>query len=277
MRQRPPFLRSGAPAAAPRTQRPRHGLRAWALCGALCGGLLTLALQAPARWLSAAVDQLSQGHVQLLLPRGTVWSGSANLVLTGGQGSQDRTALPGRLDWQLRPALLGLHAELRANCCTPQPLALRLGLGLGRVRLQLDDGASQWPAGLLGGLGTPWNTVQAQGQLQIDTHALALEWAAGRLRIDGQASLQAKDISSRLSTLQPMGSYQLDLDGGDAPTLALKTLDGSLRLSGQGRWVGARLHFEGAAEAAPEREAALNNLLNIIGRRQGARSIISLG
>jgi general secretion pathway protein N len=37
------------------------------------------------------------------------------------------------------------------------------------------------------------------------------------------------------------------------------------------------LHFSGSASAAPDREAALANLLNIIGRRSGARSIITIG
>ena len=54
-------------------------------------------------------------------------------------------------------------------------------------------------------------------------------------------------------------------------------LDGALLLSGNGQWVGQRLRFTGEASAAPERAAALANLLNIIGRRSGARSIITLG
>jgi general secretion pathway protein N len=41
--------------------------------------------------------------------------------------------------------------------------------------------------------------------------------------------------------------------------------------------VGQRLHFQGEASASPERETALSNLLNILGRRQGPRSIISFG
>ena len=84
-------------------------------------------------------------------------------------------------------------------------------------------------------------------------------------------------MSSRLSTLRPMGSYRLLLSGGEVPTLALSTLDGALQLSGTGQWVGQRLRFAGEASAAPEREAALANLLNIIGRRSGARSIITVG
>ena len=46
---------------------------------------------------------------------------------------------------------------------------------------------------------------------------------------------------------------------------------------GQGQWVGARLRFTGDAQAAPGREATLDNLLNIIGRRAGPRALITLG
>ncbi|RYY92801.1 MAG: type II secretion system protein N, partial [Comamonadaceae bacterium] len=42
-------------------------------------------------------------------------------------------------------------------------------------------------------------------------------------------------------------------------------------------WNGRALRFDGEASAAPGREDALSNLLNIIGRRDGARSLITLG
>jgi general secretion pathway protein N len=41
--------------------------------------------------------------------------------------------------------------------------------------------------------------------------------------------------------------------------------------------VGGKLRFEGVASSTPEHQAALQNLLNIIGRRDGARAIIQLG
>ena len=84
-------------------------------------------------------------------------------------------------------------------------------------------------------------------------------------------------MATSLSTLKPMGSYRLNWQGGSVPTLSLSTLEGSLQLSGQGRWTEGRLHFNGEASAAPERADALANLLNIIGRRDGARSIIKVG
>jgi len=249
----------------------------WALAGALAGVLPALLAFAPAHWLATAVGRASGQQIQLQAPSGTVWTGSAQLVLTGGPGSQDRAALPARLHWRLRPTWGGLRAELRADCCTPAPLLLRLGLHWGGARVALADGQSQWPAAVLTGLGTPWNTLQPQGQLALQTRALAVQWAAGRMVLSGQAQLDARAMSSRLSTLRPMGSYRLVLQGGEVPTLALSTLDGALQLSGSGQWVGNRLRFAGEASAAPEREAALSNLLNIIGRRSGARSIITLG
>ena len=66
-------------------------------------------------------------------------------------------------------------------------------------------------------------------------------------------------------------------EGSGGAQLNLQTLDGALRLTGDGQWTGARLRFRGQATAAPGQESALASLLNIIGRRQGALSVISIG
>lgn len=261
--------------AAPRTPRSAWG---WALAGVLAGATPAAAVFAPAHWLARVVERATQGQLQLLQPRGTVWTGSAQLVLTGGSASLDRAALPGRVDWRIRPRWNGARAEVNAPCCTPAPLRVLARLGTGGTHVEVGDGQSQWPAAVLSGLGTPWNTLQPQGRLALQTRGLAAQWSAGRMVLAGQVQLDALGMSSRLSTLRPMGSYRLVVQGGNVPTLALSTLDGHLRLSGSGQWVGRRLRFAGEASAAvPEREAQLANLLNIIGRRSGARSIITLG
>ena len=95
--------------------------------------------------------------------------------------------------------------------------------------------------------------------------------------MEGRVQVDATQMSSRLSTIAPMGSYRLTLEGGATSRIALATLEGSLQLSGQGQWVGQRLRFDGEASAAPDRVEALSNLLNILGRRDGVRSIIKLG
>ncbi len=249
----------------------------WAAVGALLGLLVALPLFAPAAWLAVAVDRATSGRALLQEPRGTIWNGSAQLVLTAGPGSSESAALPTRLAWRLRPHWNGAALELKSDCCTQQPLAARVHLRFGGFTLAVQDGESRWPASLASGLGTPWNTLQFDGELQLATRGLSVEWAAGRPVVSGRAELVAQRLSSRLSTLRPMGSYRITLQGGAPTTLQVQTLEGSLRLSGSGQWVGSRLRFQGEASAAPDREAALANLLNIIGRRNGPRSIITIG
>ncbi len=263
---------------SPRTPRMANASPwGWAAGGALTGLAVALLLFAPAHWLSDAVKHLSDGRVVLEQTRGTVWRGSAQLRLTGGAGSSDAATLPGRVTWVLQPTFSGASAALDAPCCTQESLQLQATWRWSGVDVALQDSQSHWPARLLAGLGTPWNTIQAEGRLYLSTHNLSARWVQGRLAIDGQARLEAIDLSSRLSTLRPMGSYQLALQGGEAITLKLSTLQGSLELAGEGHWADARWHFKGSATAAPERMDALSNLLNIIGRRDGARSLITIG
>jgi general secretion pathway protein N len=265
----------GAPVRQP--AQPALRLATWAWGGALLGIVLALVLFAPARWLADAIYSATGQRIVLAEPRGTLWQGSAQLLLSGGAGSQDIAALPDRVQWTLRPALTGLRLSVLAVCCTPEALQLRLLPGLSGQRVELADAQTQWPAAVLAGLGTPWNTLQPTGNLNLQTRAFSAEWKAGRLQVAGSAELEARDMSSRLSTLRPMGSYRLHLQGGPAVGLRLETIEGSLQLTGSGQWAGSRLRFSGEASAAPEREAALANFLNIIGRRNGPRSVITIG
>jgi len=255
---------------------------AWAWLGLSFGLALALVMYAPARWLGSILAHRTGGQVLLQGARGTVWNGSAQLVITAGHGSRDAAALPSRLEWTLQPAPGGLRLSLFAACCTARPLLLRLQARLedGAVspRIEVADGAmSQWPASLLVGLGTPWNTLQLEGQVQVSTRGLVLARGREGLQMAGQAELVALGVSSRLTTLRPMGSYRIRIEGGPSPTLEVTTLEGGLQLAGTGRWVHSRLRFSGEASTSPGREAVLSNLLNIIGRREGARSIITLG
>lgn len=253
----------------------------WAMLGAAAGLLLATLVWAPAHWLAAAVAQASHGQVQLQQPRGTVWRGDAVLTLTPDHASEDPRSLPSRLHWEWGLGLSGLHLRLSSGCCTPQPLQWRLSYLQGAPSLRLDDQTSTWPLSLLAGLGAPWNTLQAEGRLQWQSTGLRLDWRQGQVHWHGQTQLQVQDLASRLSTLRPMGSYRISLrgtdDGSSTPALDLYTLAGPLRLSGQGQWSGQRLRFTGEASADDGFEAALSNLLNIIGRREGPRSRLSLG
>ncbi len=297
-RRGPPGLPARAVVAAADTGRWQRALRAgrrWALWGAGLGITLGLVTQAPAQWLADGLQAATGGRLLLAEARGSLWNGSALLVLTGGAGSRDASALPGRLQWQLRPGLGVLHLDARQACCLPDGLQLTLTPGWNSYSLVLDPTEparpggppqaarllGQWPASWLAGLGTPWNTLQLGGQLQLASTGLRLQSVAGQLRVAGDLQLQLRGASSRLSALPTLGSYQLLLQGsgqgGDATTLRLSSLEGPLRLNGEGQWTGAQLRFRGTAQAGDGQDSALANLLNIIGRRQGALSVISIG
>ncbi len=255
-----------------------------AALGALLGAVVALLAFAPASWLAGWLADASSGRLLLADARGTVWRGSAVLVLTGGAGSRDASALPGRLQWTIGVDGAALGVRAQHACCINGTLRLRVRPGVDRLRVELaahDGAVGQWPAEWLAGLGTPWNTLQPSGSLQLSSPGLGVESVHGRWRFDGRADIELASIASRVSRLPVLGSYRLELDaaasGDDAATLRLSTLEGPLLLDGRGEWAGDALRFRGEARAAAGFEAALNNLLNIIGRRNGATSVIAIG
>ena len=88
-----------------------------------------LSSRLPAAWLAGAVAPATDQRLLLADARGTLWSGSAVAVLTGGPDSRDASALPGRLEWTLAPRGLGLELtrtprllpERRDRSCSSSP------------------------------------------------------------------------------------------------------------------------------------------------------------
>lgn len=281
--RRPPRAAPGA-ADDKAWQRAQHAARRWAIGGALAGALLAAITYAPASWLANALFDLSGERLLLADAQGSIWTGQAVVVLAGGPGSRDASALPGRLQWKLRPSWRGLKLRARQECCLNGELKLELRPTLSGFTLLLParpDGIGRWPARWLSGIGTPFNTLQLGGTLQLATpDVLTLQVVQGRARLSGTVDLTLQGISSRMSPLDQLGSYKLLVRGDEGSAgaqLNLQTLDGALRLAGDGQWTGARLRFRGQADAAPGQEGALANLLNIIGKRQGALAVISIG
>ncbi len=270
--------------AARTWRRAQRATRRWALRGVLIGGLLGGLLFAPATWLAQALSHASAERLLLADATGSVWHGSAVLVLQGGAGSHDAAALPGRLHWSITPAWGGAQVTLQHACCLQGDLQIAVRPGLSGVTLQVParpDGIGQWPARWLVGLGTPWNTLQLGGSIRLSSDGLTLLAAQGKTRLSGALVVQLVGASSRISPIDPLGNYRFsvrgDAQGGDGASLVLDTAEGALRLSGTGLWTGSGLRFRGEARAAEGFEVGLSNLLNIIGRRQGALSVISIG
>lgn len=253
-----------------------------AVIGLLCGLVISLVVMAPARWLNGTVIDLTGGRLRWHDIQGTVWSGSAQWALSDGMESKNELAIPGRISWawsihlQPRPTL---ELQLSMPCCSANPISAQLVWADSLPQLMVQDipatSPLRIPAKLLSALGAPMNSLQPEGTLALSGQSIRVplrnaSWS-------GQLQLDIENLQSSISTLQTLGSYRLQIQGGSETTLELSTIKGGLILQGQGQLLGGRWHFQGFGQASPENEAALSNLLNIIGRRQGSRSIIQIG
>ena len=388
-------------------------LKKWAAYGALLGLIFGLIYFAPASWLGLYIEHLSQDKISLVQTSGTVWDGSAQVMLKpnareftdsnlggatpNGLGSLDLSDKSGSelliaspFSWHIAvelslsrlvkgsvrllsgglsndPGALVLRASVENSCCLQSPLVVTLSPELGRdlgfslgsglalnkggsevsgvngingingvmaagdinpsgassppttsalssgLVLYLSDSESNWPAQWLGGLGAPWNTVAPKGTLNLQTirtKVVIHPFSAEPAQFRGEAQITFKDLSSQLSTLEPLGTYLIKLSeprifeartisgvesqnaglahfaasqpllgakDGVTLHLSVETLEGRLELTGEGDWTDHHLHFNGMAKAQTGFEAALANLLSILGPRHDNTATLKIG
>jgi len=334
-------------------------LKKLARYGATIGLLFGLAYFAPASWFGLYLEHLSDNKLSLTQASGTIWDGSAQLLLrahprkstssttfsselaSGLSTELQSSPEPGLLigspfKWHIWLAALpapSVNVSIENECCLPAPLSLSLSLNLtlstslpqdsevpsqgasqhstsrGGLILKLADSQSNWPAQWLSGLGAPWNTVAPRGALVVQTEQFKFIFhpISGEAPVlQGVAKLTLKDLSSQLSTLEPLGTYVIKLTGIDSGIkrdtplspadslvpgavgvqgsndsvtlhLSLFTTEGRLELKGEGDWVNQQLHFTGTAKAMEGFEAALANLLSILGTRRDNTATLKIG
>ena len=223
----------------------------------------------PAAWVTPQVAKATQGHVNFIDPQGSLWNGSATLMLAAGTDASGATVLPGRVEWQTAfwPLLTGrLSLSVRQTDAMPRPTTLDATFG----GAKLSAGDIALPAALLSGLGAPFNTLDLKGSV----HVAWTEWHLIRKNLFGRFDVRLADMVSRVSQVKPLGSYRVVLQAqGAASTLDLSTLKGPLLLSGHGAIAGGVVSFHGEASAAPEARDTLGGLLNLLGRPTGAGTV----
>ena len=248
----------------------------WLLAGITSIALTTLAFF-PAAWIAPLVESQSAGRLTLGDAQGTLWNGSAFI---GGAPSGNEAVtplLPGRFSWHLSPLIL--LGRVNVTLENPSALSQPISVSGSWSEWQVSAAAIMLPAERLAALGAPLNTVQPSGQMRLSWTPLQLVRQAESLEITGSMDLALTDISSRLSPLKPLGSYNLALDWyGAQATVTLKSDKGPLLLSGSGIFSNGRLQFSGKAEASAGQEEGLENLLNLLGqrRREGDKDVIAL-
>jgi general secretion pathway protein N len=251
---------------------------------ALAAAALVVLVEAPASLAGAAVRSWSGARVRLDDAAGTLWNGQADVVLSSGDASGDATSqsatrLPGRLAWRLSPWRL-LLGTVDLGLVDPAVLDLPLNLRLDRsANATIDPNRLRLPAGVLLGLGAPWNTILPGGELQLGWDTLHLQ--DGALR--GPLRAEWIDASSRLSPVVPFGHYRLLANGVfDGAVLQLETVSGPMEMSGNGTITGGKqLRFQGTARVQAGTDAAtatqLSGLISLLGRRDGDGAILNFG
>src|SRR5512141_2390454 len=249
---------------------------------ALVALLLTVLVIAPAQWAASTLKSASGGRLELAEATGTLWNGSALLVIASSpEAGAPRATLPERLAWQLSPwpLLVGqLDLTLSHPSALTQPLTVRAPL-TGSGTTTLGSTTLRLPASLLVGLGAPWNTIRPGGILLVNWDRLQI--SPGRLQ--GNLSAEWQYASSALTPVSPMGHYRLQTNGiWPGTQLDLLTLSGPLELKGSGTIPeGGRLRFTGRAQAMagadPGVKAQLTGLISLLGRRDGEGALLNFG
>ena len=256
-------------------ERPSIGWRAlWCIVALLAVGV-TVVSQYPAAWAAERIAQATGHRVLLADSQGSIWHGSATLALTAGTGGADATVLPGRLSWSVDVLPL-LTGTLRAHVTHDRALEQPVTLTVSPARWQAQPGAMTLPASLLEGIGAPFNTLKLDGRLRAQWTPLSGDFGHGQGHPDtaqGALTVTLEQVSSSLSRVRPLGSYQAVMSfggaGGGPAQLTLSTLAGPLTLQGQGT-LGQGAHFDGVASATPESEPQLIGLLSLLGPRDGS-------
>ena len=229
-----------------------------------------LAATVPATWVAAKLQEESRGRLQLLDAGGTLWHGTAKAVLdlSGAPGTIDR------IEWRFRPERLAA-GRLAFDVQAAAPgLEARAEIGRSPAAWQARDVMARADATTASAL-LPWIArFRPEGSLHVASPAFSWDDRAAR----GELRLEWRAASMSLSAIRPLGTYRAEVraEGGPAK-FTLTTLDGPLRIAGQGTLTApSRLEFAGDARAEGPDAKSLEPLLELLGPRRadGTRALL---
>jgi general secretion pathway protein N len=228
-----------------------------------------LAATLPGSVVLASAQRAGAASFEVRESSGTLWRGSAKLTVNTPGGP---LALE-RLDWHWLPAhLLTGRLALDITMAAPGFDAHGVGartLGGWEARGLEARGDAAKVALLL-----PWlATWRPEGSVAITSARLDTDG----VEVRGTARIEWRGAAVAISGVKPLGTYRADVEAqGHAGRVALTTVSGPLRITGQGTLTPpAALAFTGEARADPESARALEPLLDLLGpaRADGARAL----
>lgn len=226
--------------------------------------LMIVLWQFPMGFITPQIEKMSSCKFNLYQTQGTFWKGSSSIGVSELNESgtcKSPLAVTERLYWTTSCQLFAGQCQTDvAVSHSPQPIRIIYRLG----GIQVQNNQIQLPANLLESLGSPWNSLHPQGVLDIHWNDLSFSKNA-----DGMISIKVVNLSSAISKITPLGSYELKILLNQPISANLITLSGPLILNGQGQFTNQALHFEGTASSTPEAKNSLIGLLSVIGIKNG--------
>jgi general secretion pathway protein N len=212
---------------------------------------------APATLVDAALQRASHGTLRLAQAEGTLWSGSGQIEIREAGG---RTGVSKSLSWHLVPeSVLRGHLVCEVGL---DPPAVFFPLTISLTRIELANADISLPATVLG-MGIPkLAPLGLTGDVLI--HVARLSVARGTMQ--GNATLRWHGAGSILTTVSPLGDYEVHLEGADTTFHAvLRSIEGPLWLDGNGSWQqGSNPEFLATAHVDPPYREQLAPLLRLI-------------
>lgn len=222
----------------------------------------------PARFVAAQIEERARDRIRIHDATGTAWQGAARaeLAVPGGWLPLDKLA------WTLRPAEL-LRGRIALAVDAQAPGLAAQGTIARSAASWHAAGQANGNAAVAAAVVPLLSTFRPEGRVALRTEGF--DWNDREAR--GEVQADWSDAALALAQVRPLGAYRATLRAeGASGKLSVATLDGPLRVTGQGDIVfPSGITFNGEARAQGPGASALEPLLDLLGPRRsdGARTL----
>ena len=228
--------------------------------------LLALVIQVPAQFLNVLLAQYFEQKVSLAAPEGSLWHGAAHVTLNDTQSH--RAIDLGKIAWNVQAMQL-LTGKLALNMTWNE--GSPFWLTIDPSRLHIEHATFNLPGQVVQFLVPTLSAAELGGVISIHAENFSLT----KNQMLGNFEVNWDQVTSPLSSLNPLGNYTAMFEGlGDQLKIKLNTQSaGPLILQGNGQGgVHQPFEFEGSANAPPDKQAQLQQVLQLIGNETATGS-----
>ena len=242
--------------------------------GLLLGIVFSYTIHFPAFWLSEILKKNTEGHLFLEDTQGSLWNGSARLILSDTH--ERAVILPGRIHWNMYLIESAAQLDFSFDCCSSEPIHITFSYDQGSLTTKINGTVQSLPASIFSGLGHPWSSLRPQGRIQIrfDHLGIISPISGAAIQPTGSAFINVTDLCSSLSLSCPLGNYSITYVASKSKISAKNSPGSLLEISLDAHRISSQWHASGFIQANERAGDSLNTLLTLFGTRQGHQTMI---